>query len=168
MAFCRNCGAQLADGSAFCSGCGSSTATTTTSTSMPTTAGAPAPAPLATTTTSAPMTSNVAGALSYIVIVGIVFLIIDPYKRDRFVRFHAFQAIFFTVAVIIVFIVLGILASGTLFLSGAMFTLMWGLYLLFRLAVFVCWVFLVFKAYNNEKFKLPVIGDIAEKQAAQG
>jgi uncharacterized membrane protein len=114
------------------------------------------------------MTSNVAGALSYIVIVGIVFLIIEPYKRDRFVRFHAFQAIFFTVAVIIVSIVVGMLATSTLFLSGAMFSLMWGLYLLFRLAVFICWLFLIFKAYNNEMFKLPVIGDIAEKQAAQG
>jgi uncharacterized membrane protein len=166
MAFCRNCGAQLADGSAFCSGCGSSIATT--STSIPTAAGAPAPAPITTTPTSAPMTSNVAGALSYIVIVGIVFLIIEPYKRDRFVRFHAFQAIFFTVAVIIVSIVVGMLATSTLFLSGAMFSLMWGLYLLFRLAVFICWLFLIFKAYNNEMFKLPVIGDIAEKQAAQG
>ncbi len=113
------------------------------------------------------MTSNVAGALSYIVIVGIVFLIIDPYKRDRFVRFHAFQAIFFTVAVIIISIILGILMSGTLFLGG-MFSLMLGIYWIFRLAVFICWIFLVFKAYNNEMFKLPVIGDIAEKQAAQG
>jgi uncharacterized membrane protein len=135
---------------------------------MPVATGTPASAPVATTTpTAAPMTSNVAGALSYIVIVGIVFLIIDPYKRDRFVRFHAFQAIFFTVAVIIISIILGILMSGTLFLGG-MFSLMLGIYWIFRLAVFICWIFLVFKAYNNEMFKLPVIGDIAEKQAAQG
>jgi uncharacterized membrane protein len=126
-----------------------------------TTTSAPASAPA-----KAPMTSNVAAALSYIPIIAIVFLIIEPYKRDRFVRFHSFQSLFFTVSVIVVSIILGMILSGAFFIGG-MWSLVLGLYWIFRLAVFVGWLFLVFKAYNNESFKLPVIGDIADKQAAQ-
>lgn len=168
MAFCRNCGVQLVDGASFCSGCGTPTAigSAPAATAAPvqpvvtTTATAPAAAPAA-----APMTSNVAAALSYIPIVAIVFLIIEPYKRDRFVRFHAFQSLFFTVAVIVVSIFLGMMLSA-LVISGV-WSLVFGLFWIFRLAVFIGWLVLVFKAYNNESFKLPVIGDIAEKQAAQ-
>jgi uncharacterized membrane protein len=39
------------------------------------------------------------------------------------------------------------------------------LYPLFGLACLAVWAFLIYKAYNNEKFKLPIIGDLAEKQA---
>jgi uncharacterized membrane protein len=46
---------------------------------------------------------------------------------------------------------------------------MWSMFLLFRgilgLAALVVWALLVYKAYNGEKFKLPIIGDLAEKQA---
>ncbi len=56
---------------------------------------------------------NVAGMLCYILglITGIIFLVIDPYNKDKFVRFHAFQAIFFHVGMIAIGLVLGILDS---------------------------------------------------------
>ena len=56
----------------------------------------PLPCPLS----AAGLTPNVAGALAYLVgaITGILFLVIDPFKTDRFVRFHAFQSIFFNLA----------------------------------------------------------------------
>lgn len=161
MAFCRNCGAQLADGSAFCSSCGTSQSVSSTVATAPTQAPAGQPSPSA---TSAPMTSNVAGALAYITIVGIIFLIIDPYKRDRFVRFHAFQSVFFAVACIIVYFVLSFVVGAMLF-TGA-FTLIIALFRLVELVIFLAWLFLMYKAYNNQQYKLPVIGDIAEKQAA--
>lgn len=101
------------------------------------------------------MTSNVAGALSYIFPVGIIFLAIDPYKGDPFVRFHSFQAIFYWVGAFVIRFALALMLPWTL----------WSIVWLVSLAIFGGWVFLVFKAYNNERFKFPVIGDIAEKQA---
>ncbi|HYX52709.1 MAG TPA: DUF4870 domain-containing protein [Candidatus Limnocylindrales bacterium] len=119
------------------------------------TVGGAAPQPAVATTG---MTSNVAGMLCYIVgfITGIIFLVIEPYKRDSFVRFHAFQSIFFSVGCMIIMYALIFALPWT----------MWPLLALVRLLFFVGWIFLMFKAYNNERFKLPVVGDLAEKQAA--
>jgi uncharacterized membrane protein len=166
MAFCAKCGAQLNAGSGFCAACG----TAVSGQSVPGVSAAPAVAPAATAVpTSAPMTNNVAGMLCYIlgVITGIVFLVLEPYKTNRFVRFHAFQSIFFW-AVCFAFwmvwswVIVGLFLStgglGMLGLFGLTFTLI-------RLAMFAGWIFLMYKAYNNEEFKLPIIGDLAAKQA---
>ena len=95
---------------------------------------------------------NVAALLSYVLgfVTGLIFILIE--KNNRFVRFHAMQSIvtfgfIFIAQWILSFIpVLGILASG----------------LLSMLAV-VLWVILMVKAYQGESFKLPVIGELAEK-----
>lgn len=158
MAFCAKCGAQLAEGSGFCSACGTAMAAQG---GAPATGAAPAPAPAGTATSG--MTDNVAGALCYIVIIGIIFLLTDPYKNNRFVRFHAFQAIFFAIAWWVFWIVWSRVVFGMLF-SGT-FGLLWSLGGLIELAWGLTWIFLVYKAYNNEQFKLPIIGDIAAKQA---
>jgi uncharacterized membrane protein len=60
------------------------------------------------------------------------------------------------------FLIVGLLFTGGLTGFGIFGILFW----LIRLAFFGIWLFLVYKAYNNEQFKLPVIGDIAAKQAA--
>ena len=110
------------------------------------------------------LTENVAGALCYILglLTGVLFLALAPYNQSKFVRFHAFQAIFWHIAWIGLWIV-------NMIISMAM---PWGLRLissLFWLAIALgglfVWLFLMYKAYNNERFKLPIIGDIAEKQA---
>jgi len=95
-------------------------------------------------------------------VTGIIFLVLEPYNRDKFVRFHAFQSIFLHVAFIVLFVVLGVLGA----------ILPWGLDFIVTLARIVvwlggvgAWIYMMVKAYNNEKFKLPVVGDIAEKQA---
>lgn len=96
---------------------------------------------------------NVAGALTYLggVITGVLFLIID--KENRFVRFHAMQSTFTFVAVLVVsFVFFAIPIIG------------WILYPLFMVAVFVLWLVLMFKAFKGELYKLPYIGDLAEKQ----
>ena len=127
-------------------------------------ASAPTPPPA----TSAGMQNNVAGALAYLVgiITGIIFVVIEPYNKIRFVRFHAFQSVFFSVACIVISILLTIL-SGIMFSIGGfgMLQLVWWLFLLVRLAMFLAWLFLMYKAYNNEEYKLPIIGDLAAKQA---
>jgi uncharacterized membrane protein len=161
MAFCAKCGAQLAEGSGFCNGCGTAVAAQG---GAPATGAAPAPAPAG--TASSCLESNLAAALSYLFIPAIIFLAIDPYKNDRFVRFHAFQAIFYCLAcwafsMIWSFLIVGMFFSGGWAAFGLFGTLFW----IVRLAMIVGWILAVVKAYNKEQFKLPILGDIAAKQA---
>lgn len=152
MAFCAKCGAQVAEGSGFCASCGTPVGS----------AGPAAPTPAGTA-----MTSNVAGLLTYIFgfVTGIIFLVIEPYKNDKFVRFHAFQSIFFNVALIVFWIAFSIVAHILGLVSlGILFVLMAGLSLLLWLAILAYWIFLMYKAYNHELYKIPFIGDLAAKQ----
>lgn len=147
MAFCTNCGAELGDGVRFCPQCGREMGVAP-GTAAPT--GDASGAPVA-----GGLQPNVAGLLCYVgwFVTGIIFLVLEPHNRDPFIRFHAFQAIFFAVAVLVCSIVLGFIP----FVG-------WALYPLFWLAVMVLWVILMVQAYQNKKWKLPVIGDLAEKQ----
>jgi uncharacterized membrane protein len=107
------------------------------------------------------MTDNVAGMLAYITIIpAIVFLVVAPYNKSRFVRFHAFQCIFLTVAWFALGIALSILASIPFL--GWLTVLVWPVVGLAGLAL---WIVLLLKANQGQMFKLPVIGDLAEKQA---
>jgi uncharacterized membrane protein len=109
---------------------------------------------------------NVAGALAYVTIIpAIVFLLIEPYNRNRFVRFHSFQCLFVAVVLVVVDIALTIVSS--IFhlvpvIGWLVAALMWPLY---SLAVLALWLLLVIKAYQHQIYKLPVVGDMAEKQA---
>lgn len=156
MPFCPKCGVELPDGAAFCARCGVA-AGATPGTVPPPVAG------------SSGLTPNVAAMLSYLLgfITGIVFLVREPYRHDRFVRFHAFQSIFYSVAYLVVWIV-----YSRLFLFG-LFTYTFGflwpilslIWTLISLAAFLFWLFLMFKAYNGERFIIPFIGEMAAKQA---
>ena len=110
------------------------------------------------------MADNVAGALCYLfgLITGVLFLALAPYNQSKFVRFHAFQSIFFNVAWIALWIVSAIFHLMLPFGLGVILALFG---LLIWLGGLLLWLFLMYKAYTNEKFKLPVIGDLAEKQA---
>jgi uncharacterized membrane protein len=163
MAFCAKCGAQLSAGSGFCGACGAAVA----GQSVAPAAGAAA-APAQAATASAGMTNNVAGMLCYIfgIVTGIVFLVIEPYNKNRFVRFHAFQAIFFWVACFALWMVWSFVFMNMLFSPGlGIWSLIILITRLLQLAIFGVWIFLMYKAYNNEEFKLPFIGDLAAKQA---
>jgi len=167
MAFCAKCGAQLNAGSGFCGACGAAVSGQSVTTTSGGAASAPAPAG-AQAAASTGMTNNVAGALSYLVgfITGIVFLVIEPYNKNRFVRFHAFQSIFFSAVCIVFSMVWSWIFVSLLFTPGiGLWGLMSLIWLVVRLAMFAAWVFLMYKAYNNEEFKLPIIGDLAAKQA---
>ncbi len=160
MAFCSKCGGQLNAGSSFCPACGAPV----TEPVAPPPGVSAVPANPALVPASAGLTSNVAGMLCYIlgIVTGVIFLVLEPYKNSRFVRFHAFQSIFYWVACTAVWVV-----WREVFFSGGLLMLgFWGLtYAVLRLAMFVGWIFLMIKAYNNEEFKLPIIGDLAAKQA---
>jgi uncharacterized membrane protein len=175
MAFCANCGSQIADGVAFCPSCGKATGQApapTAAASVPPPLPPPVPAaPAAGYQTAAavstPLEENIAGMLAYFTIIpAIIFLLIEPYNRNRFVRFHSFQCLFTAIALIVVDVALTILSwiLHLLPVIGWMITaIMWPLY---GLAVLALWLLLVIKAYQHVMFKLPVVGDVAEKQAS--
>jgi uncharacterized membrane protein len=124
----------------------------------------PNPTPSAPAASSG-LTSNIAAALSYITIVGIVFLVIDQFKNDKFVRFHAFQSVFLTVACFGLGIVVGIVSRILALISSGLAGLFGILMLLVWLGLIALWFFLVYQAYSKKEFKLPIIGDLAAKQA---
>jgi len=162
MAFCTKCGAQLGEGMSFCAACGSPAGSAAGGPAAPAPGGAAAPA-----TGSTAMSSNVAGLLTYILgfITGIIFLVIEPYKNDKFVRFHAFQSIFFNVALVVFWIAYTILASVLGIVSLGFLAVVLGLFgLLITLAIVAYWIFLMYKAYSNQLYKIPFIGDLAAKQ----
>jgi uncharacterized membrane protein len=165
MAFCAKCGAQLNAGSGFCGACGAAVSGQSVTT---TTGAAAAPASSPAGAASTGMTNNVAGCLCYLVgwITGLIFLVIEPYKNDKFVRFHAFQSIFLNVAVIAVWIGAMILSTILGFITrGLGFFIMGPLMMLIWVGVLVVVVICMIKAYGNQQFKLPIIGDLAAKQA---
>lgn len=102
--------------------------------------------------TSIGLDENLTGALCYLVlwITGIVFYLLE--KDNKFVKFHAMQSI-------LVFLPLTIIGF---FLSIIWF--LWWLGWLIWLLSIILWLVLMIKAYQGEKFKLPIVGDIAEKQ----
>jgi len=177
MANCAKCGAAIAEDSAFCGACGQPR--TQASAAAPaggSVSAAPAIAAgsstvstgTATGTASAPgLTMNMAAALSYALgaITGVLFLVLEPYKNDRSVRFHAIQSIILNVAIVALAIVWNIIV-GILVSIGGFWVLTVALPLdwLFGLGVFALWLFLMFQAYNEREFRIPWIGDIAAKQ----
>jgi uncharacterized membrane protein len=107
------------------------------------------------------MTDNVAGMLAYITFIpAIIFLATPPYNQSRFVRFHSYQSIFFCVAVFAIQVVLSILTfmPFLILLTGP-------LHMLVALGALIVWIILLLKANQGQMFKLPVIGDLAQKQA---
>lgn len=161
MAFCPNCGNQIADNATFCSNCGKAAGQASAGASAavqpaPVPTPPPAGAPVA---ASAPLADNIAGMLAYFTIIpAIIFLLIEPYNRNRFVRFHSFQCLFTAGALIVIHVGLSIIG----YMLPLLVLPLWGL---LGLAELVLWILLVVKAYQNQMFKLPIVGDLAEKQA---
>jgi uncharacterized membrane protein len=107
------------------------------------------------------LSENAAGALAYIFIPAIVFLLVEPYNRNTYVRFQSWQSIFFFVAWIVLDILIGVFMRVVPFFG----LLALALYPLASLAMLIVWIMLLIKALNGQKLKLPIIGDLAEKQA---
>ena len=159
MAFCNSCGAQADDGVKFCPGCGQTMAGAAAGGAQPSAAG---PSSSGGLNTDATENQNVMGALAYLLIPAIIFLVVEPYSKNRFIRFHSFQALFFCLASVGIQIVLGILSSILAFVGiGFLIALVMPLV---SLALFVVWIILVIKAFQGQQYKLPMIGDWAQQQ----
>ena len=142
MAFCNMCGAQVADGATVCAACSGRAAV------LPATA-------------ASGLTDNVAGMLAYVTFIpAIIFLVTEPYNKSRFIRFHSFQSIFLFVAVVAIQIALSFLTivPFLIFVTAP-------LHMLVALGALIVWIIVLMKANQGQMYKLPVIGDLAEKQA---
>ncbi len=167
MAFCATCGAPVEG--RFCAKCG----TPVQAAAAPAGGVGPAPQPGAIppagaasyAPASAGMSDATASGLAYLVgfITGILFLVLEPYNRNRTVRFHAFQSIFLNIAWFAVWIALSIVLN----ILGAILGLFSFFFLtpLIGLAFFVCWLWVMISTFQGKAVVLPIIGPLAQKQA---
>jgi len=154
MAFGKACGQDIG-GAAFCPKCGAGQG-----------AAAPAVAAGSSESPTAGIDENIAGLLCYLFtwVSGLIFLLID--KRP-FVRFHGAQSIALCVCAAAIGIAFWIVVAVITFVLalvhipiGFLLIFLWPL---IGIGFFAAWVFCMYKAFQHEKFKLPVIGDIVEK-----
>jgi uncharacterized membrane protein len=109
---------------------------------------------------------NVAGLLVYLIgILAIVFLLIEPYNKNKFVRFHCFQCIFYWAAAFALGIGVTILTIAAAMMSSTLATLVSMLGMVVWLGYFVGWVVMMIKAFQGQMWKMPVVGNFAEKYA---
>ena len=143
MPFCSACGAEVGAGVSFCPKCGKAVGAVSGSTEAVGTAG---------------IQENVAGLLCYLAgwVTGLIFFLID--KRPN-VRFHAMQSMIVFGALNVLY---GVIISTGWFGGVFGFALVGLLSSLLGLLMLACWVVCMVKAYKGERFKLPVIGGLAE------
>jgi uncharacterized membrane protein len=110
-----------------------------------------APNPAHTERTSTGFNANVAAALSYLVgfVTGIIFLLVE--KDNKFVRFHAMQSTLLFVGIVLIDILLQIVP-----ILGALVVL----FIVIPVSAFL-WLLMMYKAYQGEEFKLPLVGQMA-------
>ncbi len=140
--FCGKCGAENPEGTTFCQKCGAVlTPSTPSGEAKPT-----------------GLQPNVAGLLCYVVgwITGLIFFLME--KEDQFVRFHAMQSIVTFGGLTVISIVFSIL--GLIPYVGLIFGV---LQILVGILGFVLWILLMVKAYQGQRYKLPWVGNFAEK-----
>ena len=164
MPHCTKCGADVPATAQFCQVCGQPQPASAT---IPK-AGPVQPYPA---TSSSGLSENAAACLSYVLgwVTGIVFYLID---RRPYVRFHAAQSIVTFGGLHLIRIVLGMIFGVGFFYGGFGGHLGgFGIGLLLisciGLLSFVLWIVLMIKAYQGERFMVPVAGDIAVNLANQ-
>src|SRR5271155_4632405 len=110
--------------------------------------------------------ANVIAALTYLLgfVTGLIFLYLEPYNQDEFIRFHARQSIGFSVAWFAIEIVFGVFIS---ILPRALGGLLGAIQMLVNLAVAIFWLFLMYKAYQGERYRIPELADIIDSISGQ-
>jgi len=163
MAFCANCGAAINQRTGFCGSCGKSVGADSPA-AVP--AGQSTSAGTIAVSSQSGLTSNIAAALAYALglITGVLFLVIEPYKNEPFVRFHAMQSVFFSAACIAFSIawsiLVGILSSISPWIALATLPIR----ILISLGFFGMWLFVMYQAYSQREYRIPFIGNLAAKQ----
>ena len=100
------------------------------------------------------LADNVAGALAYVTVIpAIVFLVLEPYNKNPFIRFHAFQSLALAVCWIISSVIMIVPIIG------------WIIGALLLLVLFVAWVLCLVNAFQGKRFSLPILGPFVENLA---
>lgn len=130
---CPHCGTEMPASAAFCPGCGWSM-------------------------TPIPAAERAIAAIAYLTFVaGAVILFLPEFRKNRFVRFHAWQSI-------LLWGLFTILTVAALFLSNVAAALAFLLFgILASLAMLFLWIVLTVKAWQGERFELPLFGTLAER-----
>jgi uncharacterized membrane protein len=145
---CPECAAAMPDTAAFCPGCGRDML----------------PVERVQGKVGA-LPQTVAGALAYCTIIpAILFLLIEPYNRNRFVRFHSFQCIGLWLAALVMGAGLRVAGFLLFFVPVLGHLISWLAYMVVSLGFFVIWVVLIVKALQGEMLKLPLVGDFAQQK----
>ena len=133
------------------------------------------PPPVQTTKSSTGLDANIAALLSYVFgwLSGLIFFLIE--KDSRLVRFHAMQSLLLNISLAVIAVVLWVVWLVMFFIGGAIGdlvgtlfgligTLLW---VVFWIAILVAWIICLVKAFQGQYFKLPIIGNFAEKFSAK-
>ncbi|MCK4475520.1 MAG: DUF4870 domain-containing protein [Methanophagales archaeon] len=114
--------------------------------------------------TSLGMDENIEGLLCYVLtwLTGIVFLVLE--KDNKFVRFHAMQSIATFLPLTIIAIVISMMGSAFFLGFGGLWMIFSLISTLIWILAVILWIILMIKAYQGEMYKLPIVGDFAEKQ----
>lgn len=167
MAFCTQCGNQVQDTDLFCGRCGTAQAAAAAAGAAAGASAASGAKPAAGAAASAlgGIDARTASILCYIPIVGwiasIVVLASDKFRNDTETRFHAFQGLYLFVAWLIVDWVIGPIGR----ISGSYMGMNPAKIL--KLVIFGTWIFMLVKVSHREHFKLPVLGEWAEKSVSE-
>jgi len=110
------------------------------------------------------LSENAAGGLAYVFLIpAVFFLLTEPYNKNSYIRFHSWQCVFMAIAWVVIDTAIWIFTHAMSFLS----LIASGLYPLIALAMIILWIMVLIKAFNGERFRLPIVGDLAEKQAGR-
>lgn len=161
---CPACHNEVSPESAFCTHCGSPLR----SAAPPPGAGAtdtPPPVAPPPVMTGSGLSENAAAALSYVTIIpAIIFLLIEPYNKMPFVRFHSWQSVGLCVGATVLQMLISVFEGMMHFIPGVIYLFLM-VHFAIWLGLFALWIFVILKASKGEWYKLPFIGDFAEKQA---
>ena len=147
---CPHCAARMPETAAFCPGCGASMKEPERASGM-----------------VGILPQRIAGGLAYVTFLpAIVFLVARPYCRNSFVRFHSVQCLLFSLTTVALAALIRIAAFvfGMIPVVGPLIVVL--LYAVAAIGAIVLWGVLLAKALQGEKFRLPLLGDFAEKYAA--
>lgn len=148
---CPECAAQMPDSAAYCPGCGRSIEAK--------------PAPGA---KPVHRRKNLAGSVAYATFIpALVFLLTEPYRKNQFVRFHSVQCLLCWLVGVVVAVLLRVFGLLLLFIPVVGPLLATVLVVVVAMAVLMIWIVLLIKAFQGEKFSLPLIGVLAEQYSAR-
>lgn len=109
------------------------------------------------------LSDNTAGAIAYITFLpAVAFLILVPYKKSAFVRFHAWQSIYLNFLTLVVSYALSFVLAW-----GGVPGVILAVHVTWLIALFwlLVWAFCAISALYGKRFKLPILGALAERQA---